>query len=175
MSPPFRLPSRKHTMSRTSRTAGLWLAVLGACAGMVLAVSQRALASDGAAAYTVTAPVNGYQVAAGSTIAVTWTGPGTSNVNIHLIHVATWTSAGAIVTNTADDGTEMWTIPCDLRPGQYQIYVEDVAVTDWTYGTTFDILPCCPTSSSSVQQAPRPDVRMDRSRPMPRERLTPRP
>ena len=164
-------------MSRLSRTPRWGLAVLGACMGMVLAVSQRGLASDGAAAYSVTAPVNGYQVAAGSTIAVTWTGPGTSNVDIHAIHVPTWTSAGAIVSNTADDGQEFWTIPCDLRPGQYQIYVQNVAVTDWTYGTTFDILPCCPTpsSSSAPQGTPRPDARIDRSRPVPRERLAPRP
>ncbi|HEY0018575.1 MAG TPA: GPI anchored serine-threonine rich family protein [Longimicrobium sp.] len=163
-------------MQKLDRIARWRLAVACACAGMVLALSQRALASDAdAIAYAVTAPVSGYQVTAGSTIQVTWKGPGTSNVNIHVIHVATWTSFGAIASNTADDGEEFWSIPCDLRPGQYQIYVEDVAVTDWTYGTTFDILPCCPETSSSRVQEARPEVRIDRSRPMPRERLAPRP
>lgn len=155
------------------------LAMLGACAGLVLAVSQRALASgdaEGAAAYTVVAPVNGFQVAAGSTIAVTWTGPGTSNVEIALIQSSPFITALTIASNTADDGVEMWTIPCDLPPGQYLIYIEDMAVTDWTYGTTFDILPCCPPSESTMQQQrARPEVRIDRSRPMPRGRPAPRP
>ena len=159
-------------MSRLSRTPRWRLAVLGACAGMVLALSQRAAAS-GVAVYQVTAPVNGYQVAAGSTIAVTWTGPGTSNVTLSLIDVGAWTSSVTIASNTADDGQEYWTIPCDLPPGQYLVYIENVAFTDWTYGSTFDILRCCPAESSP--QGARPEVRIDRSRPMPRDRIRPRP
>lgn len=159
-------------MSRLSRTPRWRLAVLGACVGMVLALSQRALAS-GMAAYQVTAPVSGYQVAAGSTLPVTWTGPGTSNVNVSLVDVNAWAVAAIIATNTADDGQEYWTIPCDVPPGQYLVYIENVAVTDWTFGTTFDILRCCPTEPSP--QGARPEVRIDRSRPMPRERMRPRP
>jgi hypothetical protein len=153
------------------------LVVLSTCAGMVLAVSQRALASgDAVAAYTVVAPVSGWQVTAGSTIAVLWTGPGTSNVEVALIDVNAWTTAATIATNTTDDGQEIWTIPCDLAPGTYLIYVENMAVTDWTYGSEFEILPCC-RESSNIQQQPRarPQIRLDRSRPMPRGRPAPRP
>jgi hypothetical protein len=148
------------------------LAVLGAAAGLVLALSQRAVAS-GVATYQVTGPVNGYQVAAGSTIPVSWTGPGTSNVNLSLIDVGAWMASVTIASNTADDGQEYWTIPCDLPAGQYLVYIENVGLTDWTYGATFDILRCCPTESSA--QRARPEVRIDRSRPMPRDRMRPRP
>jgi uncharacterized protein YfaP (DUF2135 family) len=159
---------------RISRGA---LAILCACAGMVLAMSQRALASgDGVATYSVTAPVNGWQVAAGSTIAVTWTSASpSSNLEIALIDVVAWDTEATIATNTADDGLEMWTIPCDTPPGQYLIYIEDMAVTDWTYGTTFEVLPCCPETQNLRQQRPRPEVRIDRGRPMPRGRPAPRP
>ena len=161
------------TLGRISR----WrLAMVCACAGMVLALSQRALASDvsdDAIAYAVTAPVNGFQVAAGSTIAVTWKGPGTSNVNLSLVDVNAWATALVIASNTDDDEEELWRIPCELPPGEYLIYVEDVGVTDWAYGTTFEVTACCP-SPSSPQNA-RPEVRIDRSRPMPRTRPAPRP
>jgi hypothetical protein len=163
-------------MKRQGRIWRWALVTLATCAGMVLAVSQRALASgDAAAAYTVLAPVSGWQVTAGSTIAVLWTGPGTSNLEIALVDVNAWTTAATIATNTTDDGQELWTIPCSVPAGTYLIYVENMAITDWTYGTEFEILPCCP-ETSSIQQQPRarPQIRIDRSRPMPRGRPAPR-
>jgi hypothetical protein len=165
-------------MKRQGRISRWALVVLSTCAGMVLAVSQRALASgEEVANYVVTAPVAGFQVAAGSTLPVTWTSANTSsNVEIVLAEVATWTTAATIATNTTDDGVEMWTFPCDLAPGTYLIYIENMAGTDWTYGPEFEILPCCP-ETSSLQQQPRarPQIRIDRSRPMPRNRPAPRP
>lgn len=165
-------------MKRQGRISRWALVVLSTCAGMVLAVSQRALASAEAVAnYVVTAPVSGWQVAAGSTLPVTWTSASNiGNVEVALVEVGPWTTAATITTNSTDDGVEMFTFPCDLTPGTYLIYVENMAGTDWTYGPEFEILPCCP-ETSSLQQQPRarPEVRIDRSRRMPRGRPAPRP
>lgn len=152
-------------MSALSRTRGWRWSVLGAAVGMVLAVAPRGLASDGAFTYTVTAPGTGYSLVAGSTVVVTWTSTGSSNVNIYLIDVNAWATADVIATNTADDGSESYTIPANLPAGQYLIYIEDVGVTEWVYGDTFDIL-ACGSQQRMQQQAPRRE-RLDRSRPMP--------
>ena len=152
-------------MSILSRTRGWRLAVAGAVAGMVLALAPRGFASDGGAfTYTVTAPGTGYSLVAGSTVVVTWTSTGSSNVNIYLIDVNAWATADVVATNTADDGSEQYTIPATLPAGQYLIYIENVGVTDWIYGDAFDILAC--GSQRLQQQAPRRE-RLDRSRPMP--------
>lgn len=152
-------------MSVPSRTRGWRLAVAGAVAGMVLAVAPRGFASDGGAfTYTVTAPGTGYSLVAGSTVVVTWTSTGSSNVNIYLIDVSAWATADVIALNTADDGSEQYTIPANLPAGQYLIYIENVGVTDWIYGDAFDVLAC--GSQRTQQQAPRRE-RLDRSRPMP--------
>ncbi|HEX6909325.1 MAG TPA: Ser-Thr-rich GPI-anchored membrane family protein [Longimicrobium sp.] len=148
---------------KLSRTRGLRLAVLGAAAGMVLASTQRGQASEDALAFQVLTPGAGWSLVAGSTVMVTWTSTGSSNVNLYLVDVAAWAVADVIAANTADDGAESYTIPATMPAGQYLVYVENVGVTDWTYGDTFDILAC--GSQRMQQQSPRRPL--DRSRPLP--------
>jgi hypothetical protein len=162
-------------MKMLSRNVRYTLAVLGAAAGMVLGASQHAAASGGEmATYTVTAPVTGYSLIAGSTILVTWTSssPGSSNVNISLVDSTGWFVADVIANNTPDDGSESYTIPANLPAGRYLIYIEDVGVTSWTFGPAFDILECGSTRLN-VQRA-GPPVTRDRGRPMPRDRRAPK-
>ena len=75
---------------KLSRTRGLRLAVLGAAAGMVLASTQRGQASEDALAFQVLTPGAGWSLVAGSTVMVTWTSTGSSNVNLYLVDVAAW-------------------------------------------------------------------------------------
>ncbi|HEX6040417.1 Ser-Thr-rich GPI-anchored membrane family protein [Longimicrobium sp.] len=153
---------------KINRSSGWRLAALGVALGMVLAVSQRALASeDGAFSFTVTSPGTGYQLVAGSTVPVTWTSTsGVGNVNLSLVDVNLW-AVVATLNNTPDDGSENFTIPSTLPTGQYLFYVENVGVTEWAYGETFDILAC---GSQALRQAPRSG---DRSRPISSERRAP--
>lgn len=166
-------------MSVLGRIPGWRLAALGLAAGMVFAASEHALASGGGGesagapfTFTVTAPVTGHQPVAGSTISITWTSSSpTSNVNIYLVDVSAWAVAAVVATNTADDGQEFWTIPASLPAGQYLIYIENVGVTDWTYGSAFDILACGTPAPLLQQRAPR---RGDTARPMSRDRMVPK-
>lgn len=163
---------------KTVHGARAWrLAVLGAAAGLVLAVSQSARASGPADAplpfsFTVTSPGTGNQFIAGSTVVVSWTSttPGASNVNISLVDSANWIVV-ATLNNTADDGSEPFTIPANLPAGEYLFYVEDVGVTEWAYGSSFYVLEC---GSSALRQQSAPRTRIDRSRPIPADRRGPK-
>jgi hypothetical protein len=155
-------------MNALSRTWGLRLAVLGAAAGMGLAGSQRAEASGGAPAplpftFAVTSPGTGNQFVAGSTVVVNWTSTSpSSNVNISLVDVPNWVVV-ATNNNTADDGSEPFTIPANLPAGEYLFYIENVGVTEWAYGDSFYILEC---GSSALRQQSLPRTRVDRGRPL---------
>lgn len=123
---------------------GYRLAVLSAAAGMVLAVSQRGLASATAEqrvlGYDVTAPVTGHELTVGTTTEITWLGGEPEiPVNIYLIDVDQWAVVEVIAQGITDDGQEYWYIPSNLPAGDYQIYIEDVDQTGWTYGSPFTI------------------------------------
>jgi hypothetical protein len=113
-------------MKALSRTRRWRLAVLGASAGMVLAVAQKGQASGGAFTYQVLAPGTGYALVAGSTIPITWTSTGSGNVNISLVDVAAWAVVDVVASNTADYGIELYPIPATMPAGQYLIYIGDV-------------------------------------------------
>lgn len=131
-------------MMTLSSRLGRGLAVLGISMGMALWGTQHARASDGGAkramSFAVTAPVSGYSLAAGSTTDITWTGGNPNErLGIWLVDTDEWIVAGEIAVNIVDDGHESWTIPANLPPGDYQIYIENQSVTDWTYGTPFTV------------------------------------
>lgn len=123
---------------------GVRLAVVGMAAGMMLASSRSGLASGTdagerrALGYDVTAPVTGYTLTAGTVEEITWLGGEPEiPVNVLLIDTDQWAVVQEIALGIVDDGQEYWNIPSDLEPGEYQIYVEDVDKTGWTYGTPF--------------------------------------
>lgn len=129
-----------------NRSLGCRLAVLGAAAGMMLASSRSGMASGtvveerNVLAYDVTAPVTGYNLTAGTTAQIRWQGGDPLvPVNVLLIDTDQWAVVQQIALGITDDGQEYWAIPSDLDPGDYQIYVEDVNQTAWTYGTPFTV------------------------------------
>ena len=160
-------------MKTLSRAWSVRLAALGMAAGLVFAVSQRALAkgAESVFAYTITSPGTGYQIIAGSTVVVTWTSTANNgNVNLSLVDSAAWTVV-ATHNNTADDGSEPFTIPANMPAGRYLIYIEDVGVTEWAFGDEFDVLEC---GTSALRQQSTPRARIDTSRPPQRPLRRPR-
>jgi hypothetical protein len=150
-------------MLRPRRAAAALLAAV-LLLGARPATSGEAAPAPGASSFQVTAPVTGYQIVAGSTVLITWTSAAPSgNVNISLVDVNAWAVADVVAWNTPDDGQEAYTLPANLPAGEYLIYIENVGVTDWTYGTSFDVLAC----GGQVQQRSTPRMHRDPARPLP--------
>jgi hypothetical protein len=66
-----------------------------------------------------------------------WTGGPAANVNIFVIDMNTFSNVGYVVLNSPNTGEVVWNIPNTLPQGPYQLYIEDVGTTTWTYSETF--------------------------------------
>jgi hypothetical protein len=86
-------------------------------------------------------------------------GPFPADVTIYLIDIKSWVAIAVIAPQipnvpTGDIGVFKWSIPVNFRPsddcdlpaavypdkyGRYQIYIQDVSQTTWTYGPEFAI------------------------------------
>lgn len=90
-------------------------------------------------AFTWLLPAGGETWTAGTTHKVEWSGGPAANVNVSVIRLVPFQVAGSIAANVPNAGYETWAIPPTLTPGSYQLYVEDTAVSEYTYGPTFTI------------------------------------
>lgn len=81
----------------------------------------------------------------GSSQTITWSGGNPSwSVSISLMDVNTWTAVYTITASTTNDGSEVWNIPSNVPSGAYQIYVQEVNQTTWSYSSSFIISASVP-------------------------------
>lgn len=116
--------------------------------------------------YTFTAPQGGAALEPGQTVTVAWTGGRSGPIGLlSLIDATAWASAGTLVSGISNSGTFTWTLPgADEYPFNgpcgrvYQLYIEDPAVTTWTYGPTFSICgPPTPTATTIAEPEDDPE------------------
>jgi len=76
---------------------------------------------------------------------ILWSGGPAAQVNIYLIHQPSNTVAQTVTLNDVNDGEMFFRLSGTLVPGTYQLYIEDVGPTTWTYGPQFHIetVPSC--------------------------------
>lgn len=76
---------------------------------------------------------------------ILWSGGPAGSVNIYLINVSLNMSLQTVVLNSPNDGEAAFRLGNSLPPGTYLFYIEDTAVTTWTYGPQFEIqaTPAC--------------------------------
>jgi len=85
-------------------------------------------------------PQGGEVWTAGTTHSVEWTGGNAGwLVNVSIISLVPFQVADVVAVNTANDGYASWTIPANLAPGAYQLYVEEVSQSTYTYSPTFTV------------------------------------
>ncbi|MFH0780169.1 MAG: LamG-like jellyroll fold domain-containing protein [Parcubacteria group bacterium] len=122
------------------KTIKLSIAVLALMLGL-LVCAPAALAQ---APFAFTAPTAGTNWCIGSHMPIQWTGGDPNwNVNLSLIDVPNWVVYATIVPSMPNTGAFTWTIPSNIPPSTYQIYVQNLPVTSWAYGPSFSILKNC--------------------------------
>ena len=104
--------------------------------------------SPAAAAYVLLNPGGGERFLTGSKFMVFWTGGlPDEKVNVYLIKIKPFVTVALIASNNPNDGKQQWTIPATfikptINPQMYQVYIENVSRTAWTYGPVFEIKKC---------------------------------
>ena len=93
--------------------------------------------------FTIISPNFNDSLCAGSEITINWSGGNPLwNVEISLIDVNAWAVVAIVAANTPNDGMETWTIPSNMPPGNYEIYIQEANVLTWKYGNDFTIKHC---------------------------------
>ncbi len=119
----------------------------------LLAAPQSAFAQ----AFTWLSPVGGEVWTAGTTHTLEWSGgPSGSNLTVQLIRLSPFQVAGTVQSNMPYGFATPMTIPANLPPGAYQVYVSDTPTTTWAYSSTFTIQapPACAAGCALVAVAP---------------------
>jgi len=104
--------------------------------------------SPAAAAYVLLNPGGGERFLTGSKFMVFWTGGlPDEKVNVYLIKIKPFVTVALIASDNPNDGKQQWTIPATfikptINPQMYQVYIENVSRTAWTYGPVFEIKKC---------------------------------
>ena len=92
--------------------------------------------------FTITSPTASSFWYPGSTVNITWTGgSGSTLVNLSLVDVNAWTVYTGIAGSVPNNGSFTWTVPQNVPPGTYLVYIENVERTVWAYGPNFQIKP----------------------------------
>ncbi len=119
--------------------------------GIALALLTVTAGPAAAAPFTFNHPTAGELMEGGCPYYIEWTGGTASNVNLSLIDTNT-NMVAAVHNNTPNDGVELWTLPDNLPNGTYQLYIEDVGLTTWTYGPsiTYEAPPACDPSCTRL-------------------------
>ncbi|MEO7867874.1 MAG: hypothetical protein ABIU54_09570 [Candidatus Eisenbacteria bacterium] len=136
--------------------------VVSACASpiacLLLAVSLLAAPRFAfAQAFTWLSPVGGETWTAGTTHTLEWSGgPSGSNIGVYLISLSPYQVVSTVQTNMPYGFTTPMTIPANLVPGAYQVYISDTPTTTWTYSSTFTLQapPTCGSGCTLVAVVP---------------------
>lgn len=125
-------------------------------AALLLSLATLLIVPALARAFTFQVPAGGETWTAGTTHTIEWTGTPGGNVNIQVIDFNTASVVGNVTLNAPNAFVASWNLPPTLPPGQYQLYIEDVPVTTWSYGPVFTVraMPPCAVGCTVVTVAP---------------------
>jgi len=111
-------------------------------------------------------PAGGETWTAGTTHTIEWTGgPIGVNSNVYLISIVPFQSQGPIVLNSPYLQPASWAISSGLPPGQYQLYIEDVGSTTYSYSNIFTVQarPTCASGCAAIAIAAQPEAQVGRA------------
>ena len=140
-------------MRPTATTAMLRACLLATLMLAAAAAPRAALAQ----AFTWLSPAGGEVWTAGTTHTMEWSGgPSGANLTVVLIRITPFQSAGTIQVSMPYGFTTPMTIPSNLPPGQYQMYVADTPTTTWAYSGIFTVqsAPACGQGCQAIAVAP---------------------
>lgn len=92
-------------------------------------------------------PAGGETWTAGTSHSLAWSGGPPNVLNVSLIQVTPFQNAGTIAFNIPYTLGTLWSIPANLPPGAYQVYIEDLGATQFAYSLPFQVVappPCAP-------------------------------
>jgi hypothetical protein len=109
-----------------------------------------------AQAFNWLVPAGGETWTAGTTHTVEWAGTPGGNVNIQVIDFNTASVVGNVTLGAPNAFVASWSLPPSLPPGPYQLYIEDVPTSTWSYSAVFTVraVPPCAVGCTYVTVVP---------------------